>query len=166
MKPVHTLAIVLVSILATACSTTEPANQEAQRMTMKDLSQTPAYAWFPAEQSVYTPNTDMVRKVSEEYDPATEKVYIFVKPACSCKGTMKLFPQIVKTMEAAGIDMNHVEIWSMRSESDTHPYMSTMAISKLPEVFITSGGSVKAHITVAEFNEMNADSLIATAVSR
>jgi len=156
------ISILVLAVTLAACSTTEPDNQ-AQQLSMTELTQAPGYAWFPAEMSTYTPRDQYVQVVSSEFHTDSQKVCVFVKPSCACTGTQKLFPQIMKTLMASGVDMDRVEIWSMRSESDGHPYSSIIQITDLPEIWVLQNGQPFSHVAEDQYNLENADSLIAVA---
>jgi len=158
------LALLLAAFLTiTACETTSP-DGSAQQLTMSELLSSTGYAWFPAEMNSFTPDPTMVDLVNQRYDATEHKIYIFVKPSCSCRGTQKLFPQIIKTLDASDIDMDKVEIWSMRSTGDSHPYGSKFQITELPMVFVTRDDALLHEIVVGNYNEVNADTLIANAL--
>lgn len=156
------LSILVLTLTVAACTTTEPDGQ-AQQLTLKELTEAPGYAWFPAEMATYSPRDMYVQQVSSGFRTDSQKVCVFVKPSCSCTGTQKLFPQIMKTLIASGVDMDRVEIWSMRSESDGQPYSSIIQIQDLPEIWIVENGQPFSQVQEAGYNLANADSLIAEA---
>ena len=153
--------LVLVFGLA-ACTTTEP-NGEAQQLSLTELTQAPGYAWFPAEMATYSPRNMYVQEVAGNFHTDSQKVCVFVKPSCSCTGTQKLFPQIMKTLIESGVDMDKVEIWSMRSEGDSHPYQESIQIDDLPEIWVLQNETPFNRVRESEYNLKNADSLIANA---
>ena len=91
-------------------------------------------------------------------------ICVCLKPSCSCRGTMKLFPQIMKTLVESKIDMDLVEIWSMRSETDEHPYMDHLSVTDLPVIFILRNNVLSSQILDADYTSTNADTLIADAL--
>ena len=159
------LCALSIFIVVAACETQAPDNS-AEKLTIQELNATPAYAWYPAEMSVYTPSAEMVNSVRNSFEPSAEKIAIFVKPTCSCRGTTKLFPQIMKTLVSADVDMDRVEIWSMRSASDSHPYQPNISITELPALFVFKNDVVVAHILGADYTDNNADTLIANALAK
>ncbi len=156
------LSILVLTVTVAACTTTEPEGQ-AQRLTLEELTQAPGYAWFPAEMATYTPRDQYVQQVSANFHADSQKVCVFVKPSCSCTGTQKLFPQIMKTLIESGVDMDRVEIWSMRSEDDGHQYESMIQIQDLPEIWILENDQPFNSVLESGYNLNNADSLIAVA---
>jgi len=158
------LSLISIFVLA-ACSSQEPTDA-AQQLTFDELTKTPGYAWFPAEMSSYTPDPAMVDSVSHHYKESEQKICIFVKPTCSCTGTKRLFPRTVKTLQAAGVDINKVEFWSMRSHTDRQPYQDNVTLQGLPTIVIMRNGLPAGRIEQQDFTETNADTLIANAISR
>lgn len=164
MKSLVVIALALVLVL-TSCETTTP-EYSAQLLTVQELNSSPGYAWFPTEVNLYAPNPLMVDSVRTSFDASTQKVAIFVKPGCSCRGTTKLFPQIMKTLISSGVDMSKVEVWSMRGITDKHPYQPTITITDLPAVYVFRNGVVAAEVHDVNYTLFNADTLIANAVAR
>ncbi|MCX6140464.1 MAG: hypothetical protein NTX15_06500 [Candidatus Kapabacteria bacterium] len=149
----------------TACTTTDAPESSAEILTMDKLTKTPGYSWFVAEMSTYSPDSTVISEISTSMSASTDrKVCIFVKPSCSCRGTQRLFPQVVKTLVAANVDMSRVEIWSMRSESDKQPYQPTITLTHLPAIYILDKGAVRSVVSDLDYTDTNADSLIAKAV--
>jgi hypothetical protein len=80
-----------------------------------------------------------------------------------------MFPQIVKTLTVAGIPAERIEMWSMRSTTDSQPYSSLFTVGQLPAFYVVTNGVVTASLGddfTTNYNEKNADSLIANAVSQ
>jgi len=160
------VVLVLAALLVlTSCDTQAP-DFTAQQLTVQELNSSPGYAWFPTEVNIYTPSAPMVDAVRTTFDPTTQKIALFVKPGCSCRGTTKLFPQIMKTLMDAGVDMTKVEVWSMRSITDKHPYQPTIAITDLPAVYVFRNNTVSAEVHDVNYSDTNADTLIANAIAR
>jgi len=160
------LPILLICALVLGSCSTETTDLPAEQLTLTELTTIPGYAWFPAEMSAYTPNPDMVNIVMANCVDPVKKICIFVKPSCACSGTKRLFPQLIKTMVEAKIDMSRVEIWSMRGASDKHPYQSMIQLTDLPAIYFFQGANISATIKDSEYNNLNADSLLANAIVR
>lgn len=77
-----------------------------------------------------------------------------------------MFPQIMKTLISAGVDMSKVEVWSMRGITDKHPYQPTITIADLPAVYVFRNDVVVAEVHDNNYTNTNADTLIATALAR
>ena len=164
MKTLILIAVALLLVL-TSCETEAP-EYSAQQLTITELSESPGYAWFPTEMNLYTPSTPMVDSVRTKFDPSTQKIAIFVKPSCSCRGTTRLFPQIMKTLLNSGIDMSKVEVWSMRGITDKHPYQPNITITDLPAIYVFRNNVVNAEVHDVDYLDSNADTLIANAIAR
>lgn len=164
------LSCVAIFVVLIGCTTTtEPVN-EAQQLTYTELTKTPGFTWFVAEFDGYTPGSNNVDRVRTAMTAAPAKrVCIFVRPTCSCRGTQRMFPQIMKTLVSAGVTTDRIEVWSMKNTTDAQPYASMFTVSQLPAFFVIENGIVRASFGddfSTSYNENNADSLIANAVSR
>lgn len=160
------IALLILMVAVGGCSTTDSPETAAERITMDQLTKTPGYAWFVAEMSAYSPAPTYTSQITTSMnDNASRKVCVFVKPTCSCRGTQKLFPQVMKTLADANIDMSRVEVWSMRNNTDSHPYQPNINISNLPEIYVLDGDQIRARIFEGLYSDSNADSLIAAAVA-
>jgi hypothetical protein len=151
----------IAGIVLSSCAT-EPVDFVAQRMTIIELNTSAAYLWFPAETQVYNARSEYVSEISQRFTADT-RALIYVRPSCSCRGTQKLFPQVVKTLMQAGIREEQIEIYSMRSNQDKHPYAESITISNLPTIMIVQGETINPRIILdQDFNGVNADSLMAS----
>lgn len=118
-----------------------------------------------AEMDSYLPKQSVLDDISTSMSTNTSRrVCIFVKPSCSCRGTQRLFPQIVKALTAAKVDMNRVEIWSMRGTTDKHPYQSIITIGELPTIYVLENNAIHAMVSDKQYADTNAAELIANAV--
>ncbi len=158
------LAFVAVVAL-TACSTQGPSDT-AKLLTYDELITTPGYAWFPAEMSLYTPDQAMVDTIAKYYNPATQKISVFVSPTCACTGSKRLFPRTIKALVAAGVDIKVIEFWSMRTVADMHPYSSTVSVKEIPTVVVLNNGVESGRIEESNFTETNSDTLIANVIAQ
>ncbi len=159
------LALISLLVVLSACSTTEPADAVAEQLTMQQLTMSPGYSWFMAEMESFVPKKLVLDEISASMaSNVNRRVCIFVKPSCSCRGTQRLFPQVVKSLLAANVDMNRVEIWSMRGTSDKHPYQSIITIGELPTVYVLENNVVRSMVSDKQYADTNAAELIAAAV--
>ncbi len=170
MKSFLILAAIALSTVLVGCVTTTEPSTDAQRLSVVDLTQTPGFTWFVAEMDGYRPDTSHVNRVRVAMNASPDKkVYIFVRPTCSCRGTQRMFPQVMKTLMDAGVDMGRVEVWSMKAATDAQPYASLFTVTQLPAFYVVANGTVTASMGddfATNYDETNADSLIANAVSR
>ena len=161
------ILVVLGIVTLGGCSTPEEPELTAQRLMIDDLTKTPGFTWFVAEMNRFEPRPELLPPITAAFQTASEKkVCIFVKASCSCRGTQRLFPQIVKTLLDANVPEDRIEVWSMRTEQDRHPYEAMFKISALPSIYVIDNGIVRDSVQDYDYNESNADSLIARAVVR
>lgn len=159
------LLFALLAITVAACETTNPETA-GQIIAIDDLGKNPGYAWYQSEISTYDPSAAMVDSVKDNFDAADQKICIFVRPSCGCRGTQRLFPRVMKTLLDANIDLSKVEVWSMRNPGDNTPYKSMLNLSSLPTIVVLKNSVESARIVDADFNEVNADTLIANAIAK
>lgn len=165
MKTLQTLLLsVLVAGLVSACADESP-EYVAQRITLRDLNTAAGYVWFPAEVGAYTPNPDMINAIRQGFG-TDRKIVMYVRPTCSCKGTQRLFPQMMKTLLAASIDTSAIEIYSVRGSSDRHPYQDRITLSTLPAFYQIRNDVITTFVDESNYSGSNADTLIANAVGR
>jgi len=150
------IALVLTCALVfAACSESTAPDYTAEKMSIASLNTTLGYDWFRVEENSYQSDTAKVRRITEAYNPDTDKFVFYVNPSCSCKGTQKLFPQTMRILRDAGITEPQIEIFSMRSASDKHPHMGHLDVKRLPTIFI-----VRNDVIVGSFSEQPNDTQI------
>lgn len=166
MKRIIILAAFTISLFCLSSCTSEAPPTDAQVMTIQELNSSAGYSWFPSETGLYTPDAAIVNQLKTSFDTNTQKITVYVKPACSCKGTQKLFPQVMKTLMAASIPMRCVTIYSMRTSADKHPMMTKFVVNTLPVFYITRNDSIRSSIVDVDYTGDNADSLTLRAILR
>ncbi len=166
MKRIFLLAAFSLSVLGLWSCNSEVPPTDAQLVTVQELNSSAGYAWFPSETGIYTPNPAIVNQLKTSFDTNAHKVTVYVKPTCSCKGTQKLFPQVMKTLMAANIPMRCITIYSMRSSSDKHPMMDKFVVTTLPVFYITRNDSIRSSIMDVDYTGDNADTLTLRAILR
>lgn len=139
-----------------------PASTAAQ-MTLAELKTSAGYAWFPYESDGFTPDAAKIAEIGSVVS-GEDKVYMFVNPSCSCKGTQKLFPRTVKVLLEAGLKESQIEIWSMRSTSDAHPYKERFSLQALPTIYFVRGGATRGQLTEFPEGEATLENAILTAI--
>jgi len=159
------LALASMVVVLSACTTTEPTEPVAEQLSMQQLTMSPGYSWFMAEMDSYLPKQSVLDDISTSMTAnVNRRVCIFVKPSCSCRGTQRLFPQVVKELTAAKVDMSRVEIWSMRGTTDKHPYQSIITIGELPAIYVLENNAIRSMVSDKQYADTNAAELIANAV--
>jgi hypothetical protein len=160
------LLVALCAVFAVSCSESTAPEYKAEKMSITQLNETLGYEWFKAEVAVYTPDAGKVQRIDEAYDPETTSFYLFVNPSCSCKGTQKLFPHTVRILQDAGVTESHMEIYSMRSTSDEHPYMDLLQVHRLPTIFVVKNGVVVGSYSEQASGQEVEDILLSALTSR
>lgn len=163
VKFVQLCALATITLVSIACSTQDPV-LDAQRLTVAELNTSAGYVWFPTESRLYVPRQEFVSLVRDRFTTDT-RFLIFVRPTCSCRGTQKLFPQVIRVLLDAQVPESNIEIYSVRSNQDKHPYMDQIALGNLPAVYVQRSSSIAPKTILDEdYTGLNADSLVANVV--
>lgn len=133
------ILIFIVSFIIWGCEDTS-TQYTAKLLDLESIIKTPGYSWFDVEYKAYTPNTNLINEIKSSFDPQIHMFYIFLKPACSCPGTHKLFPAFMKSADLVGIPKSNMEIYSMRSNRDNYPYSDLFKLNELPAFIVLKNG--------------------------
>ncbi len=133
------ILIIIASAIFWGCEDTS-TQHTAKLMDIGNLIKSPGYSWFDIEYKAYTPNPVMINEIKSSFDPQIHKFYVFLKPACSCPGTHKLFPAFIKSADLVGIPGASMEIYSMRSNRDNYPYSNVFKLNELPAFIVLKNG--------------------------
>ncbi len=138
MKSLLTLTFAALLFVSVAgCNKTTEATYEGEQLSLTQLRSTPGFAWFDGEVATYTPDAAIVSKISAEYQAKKQRIYIYVNPSCSCTGTKKRFPWIMRILQDAGVKEQDIIIVSMHNASDKQPFSGRFSVRGLPSFFIT-----------------------------
>ncbi|MDC1068454.1 hypothetical protein OAQ99_04775 [Candidatus Kapabacteria bacterium] len=141
MTKLLTLSILI--LLGISCSESD-IDKEAQQITKLELENTAGYEWFISEYQNYEPDNILINSINNNLD-TDEKLLLFIKPSCQCRGTQKDFPQLMKSIDLATIPQNKLEIYSMK-EDYTHPYLNEIQFSELPQAYLVKSGKIRYSI--------------------
>lgn len=142
MKSILSFAVAALLILGTAgCNSTNDPDSVGEQITLTQLRQTPGFTWFDPTVASYTPNSAIVSQIATEFQAKKQKVYLFVKPMCTCVGTTQRFPHTIRILQDAGLTENDIIIVSMHSAKDKHPFSDRFTVRGLPSFFITRAES-------------------------
>lgn len=135
-----------LSMLFSSCNqSTEPQVYEAEIISIDQLNSVPGFSWFPAESKSYVPNDSIVGEIKTAFNAKNRKIFIFVRPACSCDGTTKLFPRLMRVLEKAEIPQSAIVVYSMRSTIDTFLNTENLPqIKFLPTIHVKTDASLIA----------------------
>lgn len=157
----------LCSLSLASCSTSTEADPDtAQILQYDELNNSAGYAWFPAELNAFSPSSEMVASIRQNFRASEHHFVFFVKATCNCRGTTKLFPQIMKTLTQAGVPLSNIELYSMRASTDKHPYQAAISVQSLPTIVTLHSAAVSDLIFDQMYTGFNADTLIALALQK
>jgi hypothetical protein len=120
--PLLLLSLCLLALTVAACedAPTTTADQRLGKMTVEQFRTDPGYSiWFDQGYDAY-PGTDAaatarfddkVAAIRSAFDASRHQVIMVVKPTCSCQKTQQTMPQVLKTLDAAGIPHANIDIW-------------------------------------------------------
>jgi hypothetical protein len=137
------LAFISVAAIGFNGCSTAPEDTDAQQITVSELSTSIGYSWFRTEANLYKDSVDMntVKKIADAFNVNKQKMYVFVRPTCSCNGTQHVFPRTLEVLNLAGVPDSMIIVYSMSTSATKHPMMNKFSIGGLPSFFITKGES-------------------------
>lgn len=138
------LLILAITFVLVACNSNinNPDDKPAILVSLTEIENEPGYIWFPLEYQSYKPDSVRVDSIKKAYNLTTDSVLIFVNPSCSCSGTVKQFPDIMKILLKAGFPESQCKIYSMLSYRAPHPYTSMLTLHQLPAAFLLRNNKV------------------------
>lgn len=139
MKKNIILAVVLSIFIFTSCD--DPASPPASLITIEQLKQDPGYQWFNDAYYKYQANDSLVQLIEEKFKSTKDSFVVYVKPSCSCSGTLNEFPALIKIFDAAGVNSTQYKLFSMTSDNAQHPYQDIFKINMTPALLTIRNGS-------------------------
>ncbi len=158
MKKFIIITILAIGIYSCKENSVTP---EANPLTIAELNSTPGFGWFEEEIQLYTPQSHIVDEIRNIFDADLFNFYLYVRPACSCPGSHKQFPQLVKVFREAGIPESSYTLYSMIDPDDINPNADKFEIVRLPAFIVMK--SDLAHYSITDTldyrvaNNINAD---------
>ena len=137
----------VISMFFISCQD-ETIEPEAKIITENELRSQPGYAWFDIEVGNYTPDASKTNQIKTLFDKNKDTILIFVKPSCSCTGTQKQFPQLIKVLKESGVPSTNYKIYSMSASNIKHEYNKLLVLNDLPGFFL-----VKNSVPVYSMND-------------
>lgn len=130
--------------LFVSCSdtTTEPEDKNATKVNIAELSTQPGFETYQSSYDSYTPNADYVDSLKSVYSSDDDKFYLYMKLDCQCNASTKLFPRMMKTLDAAGISHNNINMYLMLDESYSYPEQDFITVTDLPQFFVMNGSEL------------------------
>ncbi len=136
--------MILMLALFVSCSdsTTDPEDKNATKVSIAELSTQPGFETYQSSYDSYTPNADYVDSLKSVYSSDDDKFYLYLKLDCQCNASTKLFPRMMKTLDAAGISHDNINMYLMLDESYSYPEEDFITVTDLPQFFVMSGSEL------------------------
>lgn len=150
-------ALVALALLVSACSdTTSSTTDELGKTTVEKVQANSAYAWFQVGYDAYPTATGKaifdtsVAKIKANFDPTKHFITMAVKLNCGCTETQNTFPQIMKTLDAAGVPRSNVSIYATDTRlNGIDSIKAAYNINVAPVYIVLKGDDVKGRIIKA-----------------
>lgn len=154
------LSACLLALTVAACedAPTTTADERLGKMTVDQFRADPGYSiWFDQGYDAYPGNEagaqvrfdEKVAAIRGAFDASRHTVIMVVKPSCSCQKTQQTMPQVLKTLDAAGIPHANMEVWitdARMSGIDAIKTTHQPAITDAPTFIVTKDGVEKGRI--------------------
>jgi hypothetical protein len=132
----------LAFLISCSDSTTDPVDKTATKVTVEDLTTQPGFETYETSYNTYIPDTDYVDSLMSVYKSSDDQFYFYLKMDCQCNATTKLFPRMMKTLDAAGINHENINLYIMLDESYSYPEKDFITVTDLPQLFVKHGSVV------------------------
>lgn len=138
------ILMILTLALFVSCSdsTTDPEDKNATKVSIAELSTQPGFETYQSSYDSYTPNPDYVDSLKSVYNSADDKFYIYMKLDCQCNASTKLFPRMMKTIDAAGISHDNINMYIMLDETYNYPEKDFITVTDLPQLFLKNDKNI------------------------
>ncbi len=138
------ILFVLMLALFISCSdsTTEPVDKTATKVSVDDLKSQPGFETFQTSYNTYTPDVEYVDSLKSVFKSSDDQFYFYLKMDCQCNATTKLFPRMMKTLDAAGINHENINLYVMLDETYSYPEKDFITVNDLPQLFVKHGSEV------------------------
>ena len=120
----------------TSCTDNISYDEDAQKITVNDIVATPTNGWFRVEMENYKPDTNVIKEIINNFDPAKHRVYLYANFSCGCNNQQTDISHLCKVFEECNIPDSSYEIYSMKSSTSKHPHKALFSISQLPECIV------------------------------
>jgi hypothetical protein len=134
MKKIAKISILLILIVFVGCSSPEPINESATKVTIHQIENNPDFHWFNPEYADYTTDAIYVDSLSDIFNASQQNFsfVIYTAPNCLCGQEYTLFPRLIKVLDGAGISEEHYEIYVMNDTSYSQPYDTLFDVPAIP----------------------------------
>jgi hypothetical protein len=134
------IAVLVSAIIINSCDN-NPVQVTAEKIDIATLSKTPGYTWYDDQFKQYQPNQEKLNEIVQKFNPVADKFIIYVKPSCSCAGTLQQFPAFMKILISSNIPDSCYSVYAMSSASNIHPYLNMYKVNEIPSFFLIKNGT-------------------------
>lgn len=120
MRTLVFTAFCACALLLASCTDSPTATTTVKlgKTTVEAIRTSAAYrGWYEAGYETYPSSAGLqtfdssVNVIKSSFDPTLHKVVMVVKPNCGCQTTQIWMPRVMKTLDAAGISHDNIEVW-------------------------------------------------------
>jgi len=133
------ILLLIASFLIFSCQEEGDVQTQAKLVTLEDMKSQIGFVLFDSEYDSYQPNSDLVQQIKESYDSLNTDFFLFIEPTCKCLGNTESVPKIFRILNDAGINSEHVKIYSMLYASMMNPDFDddpNFNLNSLPSFFV------------------------------
>jgi hypothetical protein len=134
------MVVFAAAIIINSCDNS-PVQVTAEKIDIATLSKTPGYTWYDDQFKQYQPKQEKLNEIIQKFKPSVDKFIIYVKPSCSCAGTLQQFPAFMKILISSNIPDSCYSVYAMNSASNIHPYSSMYKVNEIPSFFLLKNGA-------------------------
>jgi hypothetical protein len=132
----------LALFISCSDSTTDPVDKTATKVSVDELKSQPGFETFQTSYNTYTPDIEYVDSLKSVFKSSDDQFYFYLKLDCQCNATTKLFPRMMKTLDAAGINHENINLYVMLDETYSYPEKDFITVTDLPQLFVMHGSEV------------------------
>lgn len=138
------ILFVFMIVLLAGCkeSTTTPDEKNATKVDMAELLHYPGFVNFKTSYDEYEPNAELIDSIKAAFKSSDQKLYLYLKPECSCSATLVTFPKLMKTLDEAGIPQSNIMLYVMNDMTYNYPEKHKISLTDLPEFFVENNTSI------------------------
>lgn len=162
MRTLLTLALCAAALVFVSCDESPTSSQTITigETTIEKMLTQPGYrAWYDPGYSAYPDAASQrvfdssVAVIRAAFTPGVHKVVMAIKPNCGCQTTQLWMPRVMKTLDAAGIPHENLEIFvtdTRLTGIDTLERKYSYDIKAAPVFLVVRGTSVMATVDPIE----------------
>lgn len=145
IKSLKYIAIFATALFLLAACEENATQSEASLVSFDEITSSSGFLWFSEKYIEYEPNEEYVNQIAAGFNPATDSIFVFAKPSCTCNGNHYYFASFMKIADMAGIDHSNMTFVSINSKNDIHPFQDRMHLTMIPEFIIIRDGQWQFH---------------------